>query len=151
MLRQLKQTQIINADISKAWGFFSNPKNLPFITPANLNLRITSDFPEEIYQGLLISYKVTPLFKIPLNWVTEITAVDKPNYFVDEQIVGPYKIWHHEHFFREVDEGVEIEDRVSYLMPFEPLGSIVHALIVKKQLKEIFKYRENVLNEFFNS
>ena len=151
MLRALNRKSKFAIDISTAWEFFSNPDNLRIITPDRLNFRIQSELPDEIYPGLLIEYKVSPLFKVPLTWVTEITEVQKPNYFIDEQKKGPYKLWRHEHFFKEVEGGVEVEDEVSYVMPFEPIGALVHKLIVKNQLAEIFNYRTEVLTKRFGS
>ena len=111
---------------------------------------ITSeDLPEKMYEGMIISYKVSPLFGIKTTWVTEITKVKDKRYFVDEQRIGPYKIWHHQHFLEEKDGGVLMSDIVSYQPPFGPLGNIANSLIIKNKLNEIFAYREKVLNELF--
>ena len=94
-----------------------------------------------MYEGLMIEYTVKPLLGIPMNWVTEIKTVKDLELFVDEQRVGPYKIWHHEHHFKEVEGGVEMTDIVSYMLPMGILGRMMHPIIVKKKLEEIFDFR----------
>jgi ligand-binding SRPBCC domain-containing protein len=94
-----------------------------------------------MYEGLMIEYTVRPLLGIPMNWVTEIKTVKDLELFVDEQRVGPYKIWHHEHHFKEVEGGVEMTDIVSYMLPMGILGRMMHPIIVKKKLEEIFDFR----------
>ena len=102
---QYKTSQKLNISKNDAWNFFSNPTNLSKITPNWLSFQVTSSLPEKMYAGLIISYTVKPLLNIPSTWVTEITHVNEQNYFVDEQRFGPYKMWHHEHIFKEADDG----------------------------------------------
>jgi ligand-binding SRPBCC domain-containing protein len=102
---------------------------------------VKTELPERMYEGLMIEYTVKPLFGIPMNWVTEIKTVKDLEFFVDEQRIGPYKIWHHEHHFKEVEGGVEMTDIVSYALPFGILGRMMHPIIVKKKLEEIFDFR----------
>jgi len=145
----IDQTQILPVTLEKAWDFFSNPANLEEITPPWLKFNIHSDIEEEMYPGMIIRYRVTALFGIPMNWVTEITQAEKKKYFIDEQRFGPYKFWHHQHHFRAVDNGVEIRDIVHYGLPFGILGRIVHAFKIKGQLREIFEYRQRFLGKRF--
>lgn len=148
----LAKSQIVRGDIEECWAFFSNPANLVKITPPSLDFQVLSKVPARIYSGLMIQYRVRPLLGIPATWLTEITGVTEPNYFVDEQRVGPYKIWHHEHFFKQLDGGrVEIRDLVHYVMPFGFLGGIVRELVVKNELERIFSYREKVVTEIFGA
>ncbi len=138
--------------IEKAWNFFSSPSNLKLITPPHMGFVITSDYKnEKMYSGQLISYVVKPLAGIPLTWVTEITHVQEPDYFVDEQRFGPYSLWHHKHFFREIDGGIEMRDLVHYALPLGFLGRIANTLFVKNQLSSIFEYRTQKLEELFGS
>ena len=146
---QLKTVQSLPIGIEEAWEFFSNPNNLSVITPEWLNFKVTSKLPDKMYPGLIISYKVHPVLGIPNTWVTEITHVKEPFYFVDEQRFGPYKFWHHQHHFKEIDNGVEMTDIVSYALPFDPLSRPVNSLLVEKKVKEIFKFREKKLEELF--
>lgn len=136
-------------DIERAWNFFSNPANLNEITPPWLNLQMSADLPSEIYTGLLIPYKVHPILGLPLTWVSEITHVEKPRLFVDEQRFGPYRFWHHRHLFREIKGGIEMTDMVSYALPFDPFSRILNALMVRKKLDEIFRFRLEYLQEKF--
>lgn len=150
-LYQLVQQQKLNITIDQAWDFFSDPYNLQQITPSYLNLVIQNDAPPIMYQGMIILYQVKPYFNIPINWITEITHVDKLYFFVDEQRFGPYKFWHHKHFFTEIEEGILMEDRVHYSLYLDPLSRLINRYFVKPKLDSIFKYRYDVLNKLFNS
>ena len=146
---QFKAKQFLPVSIDEAWEFFSNPNNLSKITPAWLNFKVTSQLPNKMYAGMIITYLVRPLLNISTTWVTEITHVSKPNFFVDEQRFGPYKFWHHQHIFREVEGGIEMEDIVIYAVPFGMIGRIVNRFIISKKIKEIFSFRSRKLEEFF--
>jgi hypothetical protein len=146
---QLKSTQFIPASIETCWDYFSSPNNLKEITPKNMGFNIKTDLPAKMYEGMMIEYKVTPLLGIPMTWITEIKAVKEGQFFIDEQRKGPYAIWHHEHHFKEVDGGVEMTDIVSYEVPFGILGKLVHPIIVKPKLDQIFKYRTKKVDEIF--
>ena len=146
---QLKALQNLPISIEEAWEFFSNPNNLSVITPEWLNFKVTSKLSDKMYPGMIITYKVHPVLGIPNTWVTEITNVKEPFYFVDEQRFGPYKLWHHQHHFKENDNGVEMFDIVNYALPFDPLSRPLNSMLVEKKVKEIFEYREKKLREMF--
>jgi ligand-binding SRPBCC domain-containing protein len=147
---RIRDEQYIPARLDEVWDFISSPKNLQEITPDRLGFSIqTPDLPEEMYPGMMIAYKVSPVLGIKLNWLTEITHVEKGSYFVDEQRVGPYALWHHEHHIEEDKSGVKMTDIVTYRLPLGPLGVLAHKLFVKKQLKEIFAYRTLALEKKF--
>lgn len=146
---QLKTKQIIPTDLETCWDFFSSPKNLKKITPNYMGFEVLLEIPEKMYAGLMIEYEVKPLLGIPMKWITEITHVDELKFFVDEQRKGPYKIWHHEHHFKQVENGIEMTDIVSYEIPFGILGKIAHPLLVKKKLTEIFDYRFQKVEDIF--
>ena len=148
-LYQLKTKQNIPISIDKAWSFFSNPENLKEITPKDMNFTIISGANRSIYSGQIIQYKVTPMLGISTKWVTEITHVKEKEYFVDEQRFGPYALWHHKHFIKEIEGGIEMEDIVDYKIPFGLLGQFAHWLFVKNKLNQIFKYREQILIKLF--
>ncbi len=145
----LKTIQRLPITVDEAWAFFSSPKNLATITPDSLGFEIRTALPEEMYEGLFIQYYVRPLLGIRTTWVTEITHIKKPYFFVDEQRVGPYKIWHHQHHFKEIDGGVEMTDIVDYQLPFGFLGKLGHGAVVKPRLEQIFSYRWKKLEELF--
>lgn len=148
---QLKSVQRLPIDIKQAWDFFSSPANLAVITPPELDFVVKTELPAKMYAGMFITYSVRPMFGIPVTWVTEITQVDEGVYFVDEQRVGPYAIWHHQHFFKAIPGGVEMTDIVDYKLPFGFLGNLVHSPIVKPKLNQIFGYRQEKLIELFGT
>lgn len=146
-----KTEQIVNASIEDCWSFFSSPKNLQKITPANMGFKITEFDESPMYAGQIIQYKVTPLFGIPLSWMTVITVVKKNHYFVDEQHFGPYQLWHHKHFFEATENGTKMTDLIHYALPLGFIGRLMNRFIVEKKLNEIFDYRTVKINEMFNS
>ena len=151
MIYRLERSICLAITLENAWEFFSNPRNLRFITPPSLDMQMPSDPGAEMYPGMIVVYKVHPLFSIPMTWVSEITHVQKPSMFIDEQRFGPYRLWHHQHFFCSVPGGVEVRDIVDYIMPFGFLGRVFHPLFVKRKLEQIFEYRTSVLSERFGA
>ncbi len=146
---QLKTKQFVKTDMATCWDFFSDPKNLSKITPQSMGFIVRTELPDKMYEGLMIEYTVSPMLGIPMNWITEIKTVKNHSFFVDEQRKGPYRIWHHEHHFKEVDGGVEMTDIVSYELPLGFLGRLMHPILVKNKLKEIFDYRRQKVDELF--
>ncbi|MFT4566972.1 MAG: ligand-binding SRPBCC domain-containing protein, partial [Saprospiraceae bacterium] len=112
---QFKQEQEIPATLAEIWYFISSPRNLKEITPDYMGFDITSkDLPEKMHPGMIISYKVSPILGIKTDWVTEITQVKEFDYFIDEQRVGPYNLWHHQHMIQPSKNGVLMNDIVTY-------------------------------------
>ena len=147
---QFKREQKVNASLDEIWDFISSPSNLKEITPDYMGFDITSaGLAEKMYEGMIISYQVSPLFGIKTTWVTEITHVRDRNYFVDEQRVGPYSLWHHQHHIEEIEGGVLMKDIVSYEPPFGFLGAIANTLIIENKLNEIFNYRTLAIERKF--
>lgn len=146
----LTKKQFLPITLDVAWEFFSSPANLKKITPEYMGFKITTDLGDgKMYPGQIITYVVTPVLGIPMRWTTEITHVLDKKYFVDEQRFGPYSFWHHQHWFREVEGGIEMTDTVSYGLPFGFLGRISNKLFVQDKLQEIFEYREKVVEKYF--
>ena len=143
------RTQKLPISRKEAWEFLSNPKNLSTLTPKEMNFTIISDDQKKMYAGQIIQYSVTPLANIKTKWISEITHLEKGNYFVDLQLYGPYAFWHHKHFIHEIDGGVEMEDIIDYKVPFGIVGQIIHPLLVKPKLEKIFSYRQKKLVEIF--
>lgn len=151
MVHQLKRQQQLNCDIKTAWKFFSSANNLSEITPKDMNFVVRTQLSDdEIYEGMLIDYYVSPLLGIKLKWQTEITEVNFQKSFTDFQKKGPFKLWNHFHEFILNDKGVLMIDTVSYELPFGFLGEIAHSVMVKKKLEHIFDYRFKILEETFN-
>ncbi|MBL9114680.1 MAG: SRPBCC family protein [Verrucomicrobiaceae bacterium] len=151
-IHTLNTSLILKTSRDEAWAFFSNPANLSKITPTELDFQIvTPDLPARIHAGMMIEYRVRPLFGLPMTWLTEITHVRDGEYFVDEQRVGPYAIWHHEHLFEDLGGGrIRASDRVSYRLPFQPLSELTHGILVKPQLDQIFRFRETAIRKYFD-
>ena len=145
----LHKTQKLPISVDEAWEFLSDPKNLKIITPAKMSFDIISGADRPIYAGQILQYKVTPIMGIRTKWVSEIKSIVPKKYFVDEQLYGPYSLWHHKHFIREIEGGVEMEDIIDYKIPLGILGQMIHPLLVKPRLEEIFNYRQKKLVELF--
>jgi len=146
---KLKQEQFLPISLEAAWDFFATPKNLNEVTPSDMVFEITSDLPEKIYEGLIITYKIKPMFNISINWCTEISHVKDRVFFVDEQRKGPYSIWHHEHHFQEMEGGVLMTDILYYDIGKSFFGWIAGKLFVHKKIKQIFSYRYKTLETYF--
>jgi len=146
---RLASKQKLPISLDEAWDFLSNPKNLKIITPNYMSFDIISGDERPMFAGQIIQYIVTPILGIKTNWVTEISHVVDKTYFVDEQRFGPYALWHHKHFIKPIDGGVEMEDIIDYKVPFGFLGRLFHPLIVKPKLIEIFNYRTKKMEELF--
>ena len=146
----LEREIILNADSDDIWEFLATPVNLNQLTPPELDFAIRSKLPERMHNGLLILYQIhIPLFG-KRRWLTEIKHIRKGEYFVDEQRLGPYRFWYHEHEIEALGPGrTQMRDHVSYRLPFGPLGQLVHELRVKAMLAEIFDYRARRLRELF--
>lgn len=147
----LRSTQKLPISVGEAWKFLSDPKNLKTITPDYMGFNILSGADRPMFAGQIIQYIVTPVLGIKTKWVTEITHVKEDHYFVDEQRFGPYALWHHKHFIKAIDGGVEMEDVIDYKLPFGFLGQLVHPFLVKPKLKEIFDYRKEKLESLYGT
>ncbi|SNR73502.1 Ligand-binding SRPBCC domain-containing protein [Lutibacter agarilyticus] len=146
---RLSSTQRLPISMDDAWDFLSNPANLKEITPKYMSFDIISGADRPMFAGQIIQYIVTPILGIKTTWVTEITHVVDKEYFVDEQRFGPYALWHHKHFIKPVEGGVEMEDIIDYKVPLGFLGRLVHPILVKPKLIEIFNHRTKKLIELF--
>jgi len=143
-----KWSQYLPIDLERAWSFFSRPENLKLITPPELKLTLTSEL-DDMYEGMLIEYTVTPFLHIPLHWTTEITHIKTNHYFIDEQRSGPYRLWHHEHHFKQVGAGVDMIDLLHYDVGFGRIGKWANKWLISDQIDHIFEYRNNVLKSMF--
>jgi len=146
---QFKTEQWLLVDIGEAWKFFSSPANLSLITPPEMDFKIQSPSCNDIYEGMIIDYKVKPLFGISVSWQTEICKVAPEKYFTDRQLKGPYKVWEHTHTFEESNGGVLMKDEVIYQLPFSFIGKMAHQLFVKNKIENIFNFRKNTLTKIF--
>ena len=148
-MHHLKQSQTLPVDREVLWEFISVPQNLNKITPPDMAFEIIGEPPEKTYAGLLLEYRV----KVPLlgwsTWLTEIKYVQEGVSFMDEQRVGPYKLWLHTHKLEDVDGGTRMTDDIRYLVPFGPIGLLANAVFVGRTLRRIFDYRRVKMEEIF--
>ena len=129
-LHSIKTVQKIPSSLKDVWDFFSSHANLQTITPGNTDFKIISKHHgEKIYAGQVIEYRVSPVFKIPLYWMTEITHAEESKYFIDVQRKGPFSLWHHQHHFREIEGGVEMTDIVHYKTPLGVIGGAANLFL----------------------
>lgn len=149
-LYSLYVEQKVKSNIKDVWSFFSTPKNLNKITPNNLNFEITSSNANEFYEGKIFTYRIKLLYLFFFSWTTEITTVKHQSYFIDKQLFGPYKLWHHEHHFKENDDGtITIIDKVQYKLYLHPISKLAHKYFIRKKLMMIFNYRMNKIEKLF--
>jgi ligand-binding SRPBCC domain-containing protein len=147
-IHTLVREQVVATPHDEVFAFFAQPENLARLTPAALRFRILTPTPFEMKEGALIDYVIHPM-GIPMRWRTLITTYDPPHRFIDEQLLGPYSFWHHTHTFTETADGTMLGDRVVYSLPLGPVGTLVHALVIQRQLRRIFAYRSRVIAEMF--
>jgi ligand-binding SRPBCC domain-containing protein len=149
-LYTIRFVQSIPAASNLVWSFFADPRNLSFLTPPSMQFQTLSpDVSDSIYPGQLIEYRLRPLPWMHSNWLTEITQVSTGRYFEDQQRRGPYRLWHHQHHFKEIEGGVEMTDLVNYAIPYGPIGRTVNRYIVGPRLKELFRFRRQRIEEKF--
>jgi len=147
---QYYKEQKLPADITTVWDFISSPGNLKQITPEHMGFEICSPYlPEKMYNGMIIIYRVSPLFRFRVTWVTEIVHIKGYEFFVDEQRSGPYKMWHHEHRIQSIDGGTLMTDIVTYKPPMGWLGALANRLFIAGKIRGIFDYREKMLHAIF--
>lgn len=147
-LFRLTAAQVLPLTLEEAWAFFCDPRNLARITPPDLGLVVEGE-PEPMYEGQLLTYRIRPFPGVSARWVTEITRVRAPGFFVDEQRLGPYRFWHHQHRLRPARGGVEVEDLVHYALPADPFSRPIHPLLVAPRLHRIFRFRREALARLF--
>lgn len=148
---EIHSTQKLPISKQQAWDFLSNPRNLQKIMPPEMGFKILSGADRKMFTGQIIQYKVTPFPLFSTKWVTEITHVEEFSYFVDIQLSGPYKMWHHKHFIKEIKGGVEVEDLVHYVAPLGWLGQMLQPIAIQPKLNEIFEARSKKMTEMFGN
>jgi ligand-binding SRPBCC domain-containing protein len=148
-LYSIKANQYLPIDLIRAWNFFSNPRNLRQITPSWLDFKITNEIPDEMYPGMIITYRHRTILGLPTTWVTEITHVENPYCFVDEMRSGPFRFWHHQHHFKPISHGIEMTDVVHYALKLGIFGQLIHHVLIRAKLNEIFAFRKQTLSEIF--
>ena len=148
---RLEFTAIVPRSLEETWRFFSRPENLEALTPKDIKFNILSPVAGvEMYEGMIIQYRVSPFPGFSSDWITEITQIKHHEHFIDDQRVGPFALWHHQHFFRQLENGhTEMRDILHYQAPLGPLGTLADWLFVNRQVREIFTAREAAIKRIF--
>lgn len=145
----LHSEMLTERSIEETFEVFKNPYNLAKITPPWLNFRVVSDG-VQMRKGMEIEYQIRWM-GLPMHWKSLISEYEPPFLFVDEQLKGPYSVWKHTHTFKPTTAGTRVDDRVEYALPLGILGSIAHAVMVKRQLKAIFDFRQEALSDLLGA
>ena len=148
---QLKDSVVLNISLDEAWDFFSRPVNLSRLTPDEMNLKVSQHNDHEIQEGVELEFEVAPVMGISINWTSKITKVKKKEYFIDEQIKGPFAYWRHEHRFAPAKHGTIVTDILTYKMPFGGLGKLAQPILVRKKIDALFEFRKSQLEEIFGT
>ena len=137
----LRREQTLPGTPDEVFPFFADAGNLEAITPRDLKFDIVTPRPIEMGEGTLIEYELR-LHGLPISWLTRIEVWEPGVRFVDQQLRGPYALWHHTHEFEATADGQTLmRDTVRYAIPYGPLGELAHALVVKRDLNRIFDFR----------
>jgi ligand-binding SRPBCC domain-containing protein len=144
----LERRQEVPGDLVHVFAFFKDPHNLARITPPWLRFQVAHTTDATVRRGTRIRYDIK-WFGLPMRWESLISEYRENERFSDEMLIGPYARWYHTHTFEQLDGGVEMRDRVEYALPLGPLGRVAHAVMVARQLRAIFDYREVRIREIF--
>ena len=148
---ELHLQQDFRIDVDEIWQFITNPTNLEEITPSYMNFKITSEVPAEMYEGLIIEYKV----KLPVlgvtDWIIHIKNVVPGRQFVSEQRTGPFSFWQHHHELEKTGKGSRMTDKIHYRLPYGQIGMLANNLFFGKRLYAIFRYRNDMLGLKFGN
>jgi ligand-binding SRPBCC domain-containing protein len=148
-MHTLTRSQVVPAPSEAVFEFFADPFNLEAITPPWLRFRIVGPRPIEMQAGTVIDYRLV-LHRVPIRWRARIAVWEPGRRFVDVQVRGPYRAWHHTHSFERRDEGTLVRDSVRYALPLGPLGRMAHAAFVRRDLERIFDFRHQAVRGYFN-
>ena len=140
----IERRQVIRAPLERVFAFFAEARNLEAITPPWLRFEVLTPEPVEMRAGTLIDYRLR-LHGAPLRWLTLIEAWEPGRMFVDRQIAGPYRLWHHTHRFSDHPDGTVVHDRVRYELPLGRLGMIAQRAFVRRDLDRVFAYRREAV------
>lgn len=86
-------------------------------------------------------------FGIWWQMTTVISAYERPRYFVDEQVKGPFKRYHHVHYFDDDDTGTCMRDVVEFAAPFGLLGLAAERLMLRRHMTALIDLRNAQLRE----
>jgi ligand-binding SRPBCC domain-containing protein len=145
-IHRLEREQFVRRPLDEVFAFFSAARNLESLTPPFLRFQVLTPEPIEMRAGTVIDYRLK-VHGVPLRWVSRIERWEDRRSFVDRQLHGPYRLWHHRHDFESHDGGTLVSDRVDYAIPMWPAGELAHALVVRRDLAQIFDFRQKAVRE----
>jgi ligand-binding SRPBCC domain-containing protein len=140
----LEREQFLAVPPERAFEFFADALNLEAITPPWLGFRVVTEGLTEMRPGTMIEYRLR-LHGLPIRWLTRIEAWDPGRGFTDVQVRGPYRLWRHTHTFEPCEHGTRMRDMVRYALPLGPLGRLVSAVVVRRDLERIFDFRRDAV------
>jgi hypothetical protein len=140
-VQRLEREAIVPRPVDEVFAFFAEARNLERITPPWLGFTLLTPEPIEMRRGTLIEYRLT-LHHLPIRWLTRIEEWQENRWFVDRQVRGPYRVWHHRHEFEVVSEGTLVRDLVHYAIPLGPIGRAAQVAFVRRDLARIFDFRQ---------
>ena len=149
MIRHLHREQFVAGDPLHIWDFFATPQNLDRLTSPHLRFRIMGGVAPRMYAGQMIEYRVGVVPGIWTRWLTEITQIRDGEFFVDEQRLGPYRLWHHEHHFAPAAGGVTMTDHVTYDPGWGWCGALANGLWIRRKLDRVFEFRAAQITAVF--
>ncbi len=146
MIHQLEREQVVHAPLDAVFTFFSEARNLEQLTPPWLRFEVLTPEPVRMHPGTQIRYRLR-LHGVPLRWVSRIEVWEPGRRFVDRQLQGPYRLWHHTHEFEPHPDGTLVRDSVRYSLPLGPLGDVANTAFVRRDLARVFDYRHQRVTE----
>ena len=146
MIHRLAREQLVAAAPAQVFDFFSRARNLETLTPPWLRFEVLTPEPIDMRQGTRIEYRLR-LHGVPLRWVSRIEEWHPGRGFVDRQLRGPYRLWHHQHEFEPHERGTIVRDTVHYSLPLGPIGALAHAAFVRRDLEHVFDYRRRQIDQ----
>jgi ligand-binding SRPBCC domain-containing protein len=141
---RLEREQLVPRPVTEVFAFFAQAHNLELITPPWLRFEVLTPGAIAMAAGTLIEYRLR-LHGLPVRWISRIEEWDTDRAFVDHQVRGPYRFWHHRHEFLRRDDGTLVRDSVRYALPLGRLGDLAHAAFVRRDLHQIFDYRRDAV------
>lgn len=143
--------QLIYANRQEVWHYLSRTRHLLDLTPSEFHLRIVNqEIPDHLEKGMRITYTMVFLGFIRTHWVSEITALEKCIYFIDEQAKGPFRYWRHEHRLEDHPKGTLMTDHIQVEVPYGWMGTLLYHVWIKHQLDRNMEYRTQVIQNTFN-
>jgi ligand-binding SRPBCC domain-containing protein len=149
-IHRLERRQRLDRRPDEVFGFFAQAHNLEKITPSWLRFEVRGTEPARMGEGTRIHYRLR-LHGVPLRWTSRIEEWDPGRAFVDRQLRGPYRLWHHRHTFAADGDGTIVADEVHYALPLGRIGELGHALFVRRDLERIFDYRQAAVRRLLSS